>query len=126
MKFYDPQIYPVGLVLSRTGEEINRYYNGTEGAPIETSETAEERGAIATTYKLKRKTGDYYAVGIVFRRKPTVQTIAHEAFHAAHCIMQYIGEDFIYEGNNESWAYLVGWIAMKCEEFVAREFKKTE
>lgn len=117
MKYYDSQIYPVGLVLSRTEEEINRHYNGADGKPVEKSE------GIATTYRLARKTGTYYAVGIVFREKPTVQTIAHEAFHAAHNIMMRIGEDFVYESVNEAWAYLIGWVAMCIDEFVGREFE---
>ena len=118
MKFYDPQIYPVGLVLSRTEDEINKYYNGNEGNPLQPHES------IATTYRLKRNTGNYFAVGIVFRKKPTIQTIAHEAFHAAHALMEYIGQDFVYDGTNESWAYLIGWIALQIEDFVNKEYKE--
>lgn len=120
MKFYDTQIYPVGIVVSKNEEDVNKHYNGIEGEPIKSS----EKGAIATTYRLKRKTGNYYAVGIVLREKPTIQTISHEAFHAAHVIMEFIDNDFIYEGSNESWAYLIGWIAMKIEDFVNEEFKE--
>lgn len=118
MKFYDTQIYPVGLVLSRTEEEINKYYNGADGSPIIPT------NGIATTYRLKRKSGDYYAVGIVFREKPTIQTIAHEAFHAAHNTMMFIGEDFVLDGTNEAWAYLIGWIASQIEDFVNKNFKE--
>lgn len=120
MKFYDTQIYPLGIVVSKTEAEINKHYDGIEGEPIK----SDEKGAIATTYRLKRKTGNYYAVGIVFREKPTIQTIAHEAFHAAHALMEFIDNDFIYGGSNESWAYLIGWIAMKVEDFVEQEFKE--
>ena len=118
MKFYDPQIYPVGLVLSRAEDEINKHYIGNEGSPIEA------RDAIATTYRLKRKTGPYHAVGIVLRKKPTIQTISHEAFHATHTIMEFIGNDFVYDGTNESWAYLLGWIALQIEDFVNKEFER--
>lgn len=118
MKFYDTQIYPLGLVVSRNEDEINKHYTGIEG------DSLEPKDAIATTYRLKRKTGNYYAVGIVFREKPTIQTISHEAFHAAHAVMEFIDNDFIYGGSNESWAYLIGWIAMKVEEFVEQEFKE--
>ena len=96
MKFYDTQIYPLGIVISKTESEINKHYNGIEGNPIE----SDGKGSIATTYRLKRKTGNYYAVGIVFRKKPTIQTISHEAFHAAHAIMEFINNDFLYDALN--------------------------
>lgn len=118
MKFYDTQIYPVGIVISKTEAEINKYYNSIEGS------TLQPREAIATTYRLKRKIGNYFAVGIVFRTKPTIQTITHEAFHAAHALMEFIEQDFVYDGTNEAWAYLAGWIAMKIEDFVDKEFKE--
>lgn len=53
MKFYDTQIYPLGIVISRTEAEINKYYEGIEDEPIKS------KGSIATTYRLKRKTGNY-------------------------------------------------------------------
>lgn len=118
MRTYDPLIYPVSIVLSCTEEELNKKYELPDGGDIE------KQQGCATTYRVNGRNGGSATVGIVFRRKPDIDTIAHEAFHAAHDIMSYIHEDFVYDGTNESWAYLIGWIALCIEDFVNKEFKE--
>lgn len=119
MRTYDPVIYPLNLVVSGSIEQINAKYEIPGGGKVEKSETA-----IASTYKLNGKNGGGGAVVILINKRPDISTIAHEAFHAAHDIMTYIHEDFVYDGTNESWAYLIGWIALCIEDFVKKEFKE--
>lgn len=120
MRTYDPLIYPLNVVIARTEKELNRKYELPNGGDLE------RQVGCATTYQMNGRNGGSATVGIVFRRKPEMDTIAHEAFHAAHNIMTFIHEDFVYDGTNESWAYLIGWIALCIEDFVKKEFKENE
>ncbi len=83
MKYYDNDIYPVALVLSRDAESVDKeYYNAFDGEdrPITVKETAQ-----ATTMPLARR-ATYFAmaVGIVFNKEPDARLMAHEAFHATY------------------------------------------
>lgn len=119
MIYCESCIYPVGLCISKSIEELQKYYTDADGNKLEKSDDA-----YATTYRMKRK-GKHkgIAVGIVFWDKPVIDTIAHESFHAADFIFKHIGADFCSDGSNEHWAYLIGWIAGCCGDFVKKEFK---
>lgn len=53
------------------------------------------------------------------RRRFTIPTIAHEVFHAAHYIVDHLGEEFSMN-HSEPTAYLAEWIT----EWICREAKK--
>ena len=39
-----------------------------------------------------------------------INTVSHEAFHAVRKVMQYAGVPWLTKKNEESWAYMQGWI----------------
>ena len=117
MKYYDNGIYPVALVLSNDIESVRKeylFYNDEydEELPDKSSSTE------ASTYLMERRTKDYraVAVGIVFYRDITAQSAAHEGFHAAHFMMNYIDLP-LDNSSDEAWAYLIGWIAECIDNF---------
>lgn len=119
MRTYNPSIYPTNLIIASSVEELNgKYKNDIGGDLIKTDHSA------ATTYKMFGRKDGFAAIGIVLHCKPTIETIAHEAFHAAQDMLTYIQQDFVYDGTNESWAYLIGWIALCIEDFINKEFKE--
>lgn len=124
MMYFEPCIYPVGLCVARSIDELRKHYVDTDGKELEQRTEKEMEGVVATTYRMNpRKKGRGIAIGIIFWQKPVIDTIAHEAFHAADYILKYIGADFCSDGSNEHWAYLIGWIAGCCGDFVKKEFK---
>ena len=126
MIYCEPCIYPVGLCISKSIEELRKHYVAEDGSELEPRTEEERKGVTATTYKMNRRKGHGCAVGIVFWKKPVIDIIAHEAFHAADYIFNELGVDFVTDGSNEHWAYLIGWIAGCCGDFVKKEFKECE
>ena len=117
MKYYDNGIYPIALVLSNDIESVRKKYllyndEYDEELPDKSSSTE------ASTYLMERKTKGYraVAVGIVFYRDITAKLVAHEGFHAAHFMMNYIDLP-LDDSSDEAWAYLIGWIAECIEDF---------
>ena len=117
MKYYDNGIYPVALVLSNDIESVRKEYllyndECDEELPDKSSSTE------ASTYLMERRTEDYraVAVGIVFYRDITAKLAAHEGFHAAHFMMNYIDLP-LDDSSDEAWAYLIGWIAECVDDF---------
>ena len=119
MKTYDPVIYPTNLVIASSVDELNKAYKNDVGGNLTKTENS-----AATTYKMFGRKDGFAATGIVLHHKPTIKTIAHESFHAAQDMLTYIQQDFVYDGTNESWAYLIGWIALCIEDFINKEFKE--
>lgn len=113
IKYYNPNVFPVWLAVTDSVDDINESFTSPDGAAFGRNEYAD-----AVTCEMVRKdTGRYY-VGVVLYKDIKPSTIAHESFHAAHYIMQCIGEDFPIGGAAESWAYLIGWIAQCVSEFM--------
>ena len=114
MRYFENDIYPIGLVLSYDTESVDKeYYNACDGPEehISVKPTAE-----ATTMFLTRRTDDYYAmaVGIIFNKKEVpARLIAHEAFHATRMMAEIGCKIFLDDQSEEAWAYLIGWVA-KC------------
>lgn len=120
-KFYQNEIYPIGLALTTDFSWLQKEYVHTDGSDIE-----DHPESLATTGFFKRKTTEYHAVavGICFRQHIDANTLAHEAFHATRFTMESIpiplGDD-----SEEGWAYYIGWVAQCIFDF-AEELKKTE
>ena len=119
MKYYDNDIYPVALVLSRDTESVDKeYYNAFDG---EECHISVKPTAQATTMPLSRR-ATYFAmaVGIIFNKRPDVRLIAHEAFHATY-FMAGMGCNIpLSDSSDEAWAYLIGWVA-KCIDDWSKE-----
>lgn len=50
-------------------------------------------------------------------KKPGLDVVGHEVFHAVEFIMDRIGQK-LSDCPNETWAYLMGWIMGEYEEFM--------
>ena len=112
MKYYSNDIYPIALVLSYESDSINKEYTDWDGNDITVKPIAQ-----TITLPLTRR-AQYYAmaVGIFFNSNITPKLTAHEGFHAAHFMMNYIDLP-LDDASDEAWAYLIGWIAGCIEDF---------
>lgn len=118
MKRYKQSIYPLPIYITNDVEEFNKYFTHIDGSPLKFD------NALATTYRIVGKKEKRAAIGIVLGCKPSISTIAHEAFHAANFILEYVGADFFMDGTNEHWAYLIGWVAECIQDFSNQSFKE--
>lgn len=109
---FNPQIYPRRLWVSvgASVEELNERFPNDDLKPFDDSYYAE-------TYPVQQKEPLLGGVLIRFYNLASMTTgnIAHEATHAAIEIFDYCGCR-IDVRNQESFAYLVGWVAKCCEE----------
>lgn len=87
MKYYDNDIYPIALVLSRDAKSVDKeYYNAVDGEDCHIS--VKSTSAATTMPLARRATYHAMAVGIVFNKKPDVRILAHKAFHATRMITE--------------------------------------
>lgn len=119
MKYYENNIYPIALVLSKDVESVNKeYYDACTG---EDEDIYQRPSVEASCYMLARRTKDYHAmaVGIIFRTdKITSKLKAHEMLHATRFMME-IGVNIpLTDSSEEAWAYLQGWIAECLDDFL--------
>ena len=105
MKYYDNDIYPISLVLSRDAESVDKeYFNALDG---EDCHITVKQTAQATTMPLSRR-ATYFAmaVGIIFNNKPDARLMAHEAFHATYFMAEMGCKIPLSDSSDEAWAYL--------------------
>lgn len=84
-----------------------------------------DKSCDAVTYSCRRLKPDIKGGELIlFRNKKAMTTgnIAHEAFHAALDIIDYIGGRIDYD-NQEYPAYLVGYIAKCCQQVKDNKFE---
>lgn len=103
---FDPIIYPrklwVGPLTDETLDQFTRY----NGAELESSKDCFG----ATYHKVKNKENGDFGVLVVLEDNPSIETITHEAVHAANGIFSDL--DIFYNiEDDETLAYFVGWIA---------------
>lgn len=116
MKYYDNDIYPIALVLSRDAKSVDKeYYNAADGEDCHIS--VKSTSAATTIPLLRRATYHAMAVGIVFNKKPDVRILTHEAFHATRMIAEMGCHIPLDDSSEEAWAYLIGWIAKCIEDY---------
>ena len=120
MRYFENDIYPIALVISRDVDSVNEHYwlyseNGCVDVP-------QKKAAEATTYCLTRRSDEYkaMAVGIIFNVYITARLAAHEGFHACYYMMDRLGI-VLSDYSDEAWAYLIGWIADCIDKFKNEE-----
>lgn len=105
---FDPVIYPrrvwVGPLLQETLDEFSTY----KGADLEFPENCFG----ATFHEVKNRESASLGVLVVLEEDPSIETITHEAVHAANGILSDLGVVYTSE-DDETLAYFTGWIA-KC------------
>lgn len=117
---YDPQIYPRRLYVAVEVEDLHKYFrlrstdSEVEFTKNEAREAFQEKGyAMATRSVINKEDGKYGALIQIPDLDEIDQTdISHEAVHAADYMYQELGMyTYDFKDGNESYAYLVGWIA---------------
>lgn len=122
MRTYHPDILPINIAIIRE-EEIGsnpdlKSFTDTEGNPLRAS-----KGALGWVLKALRHTESYtvnYSV-ICFCERPTVNTITHEAFHAACDWLGQLGIDFDNNCANEIYAYVIGYISGCINDAISKD-----
>lgn len=120
MKYYENQIYPIGLVVAEIGklESVREYFLDGNGKEISIIDDCD-----ACTMLLHKRKDSAFCntpIGIFFNEKRTgISTISHEAFHATKYMLDMIGIP-LSDYSEEAWAYLIGWIA-SCIDLVKKE-----
>jgi hypothetical protein len=112
---FHPQIYPqyLWIAVDPTKEEYSQFIHTYDDKELE----VEFKSARATVYHVRFKDNPDTGSLIVFKDKDELDfnTVAHEAVHV-------VGNTFYICGlkhdcnNDESFAYLAGWVAECCEK----------
>lgn len=107
---YHPDIFPFNIAIVEANEVKDLYeFTDSEGEKIQVNNGIS--GMVVKAMRRDKETGTSTAYSmIVFRGIPTVNTIAHEAFHSACDLLENIGIDYI-PTNCEIFAYTIGYIA---------------
>ena len=111
-------IYSVDIVVAKNigYKKLNKYYSYSTGEDLEES----IENSVATTAKCIRRSDNKPVVLILWNKDlPSykvdhkkgymINTMAHEATHAAIDIWDYIGE-YIDANHSEPVAYFIGWV----------------
>ncbi|MDR0711132.1 MAG: hypothetical protein LBF67_02135 [Prevotellaceae bacterium] len=124
MKRFNPTIYPQRLwvAISKDGTDLNGLFRHQESNVIMLFEEYNFEDAEAVTLKVTEVKSRYSGVLIAFTHKNMkCSTIAHEAVHAAGFMFKSIGQQV---NGDETFAYLVGWIADCCCKIVNGKAKQ--
>lgn len=110
MVTYHPDILPFNIAVVRESELKDlKEFTDSDGNSISIDKNA--LGAVIRAIRNDSENGTKACYSmIVFKGVPNVSTIAHEAFHSACDLLENIGIDFIHYGNNEVYAYTIGYI----------------
>lgn len=52
--YFEPCIYPIGLCVAKSIEELRKHYVAEDGSELEPRTEEERKGVTATTYKMNR------------------------------------------------------------------------
>lgn len=127
MKVYTNDIYPFALAVAFSDKELEEQYTdaSSEDGKINTSQSA----AASTLFLNSKEHKEWgnMAVGIVFKcKKPSPRLITHEALHAAYFMLQIGMNTPLNDYTDEPYAYLAGWIASCCDQFINENNKSKQ
>ena len=107
-----PEILPFNIAVVHTSEfeKMTDWVDAT-GQPLHVDDGPSlMAGVVIKGYRKDKKFGDIGYLIIAFPNKPTAETIAHEAFHAACDLLQNVGIHYARFDANEIYAYTIGYI----------------
>lgn len=110
-EFY-PSVYPrrVWIVKKASNDQIKASFCERDGKEIVFGNDTGNEAACMVFPSIMLKENGKYGVLVVMREDLNVGQIAHEASHVALEIFNDVGACITY-GNQEPYAYLVGWVA---------------
>lgn len=111
MVTYHPDILPFNIAVAHV-DEFDKLTDWTDdtGHPLTKDAPALMKGVEIKAYRHDKKYGKICYALIAFPKKPTQETIAHEAFHAACDLLQHVGIHYARFDNNEIYAYTMEYI----------------
>lgn len=126
---YDPKIYPLKLYVAVGNdqwEKINRKFTNHNHDPIDTSKD-EIKGCNGMTIFVREKSTNHLGVLIWLSNDGIgVKTVAHESVHYVCNVFGYCDISMRYEnGQDEHFAYLLGWCVECVMDSVAKYLKKS-
>lgn len=110
------------VCISRDGIALNEKFEHYETGNVMRFEEYNFRNNAAVVFQVVECNTGNFGVLIIFTKKVnmTCNTIAHEATHAAGYIFKHIRQEI---DSDETFAYLVGWIAGCCWQVRNGKFK---
>lgn len=112
MVTYHPDILPFNIAVVHTNEfeKMTDWVDDT-GQPLRVDDGPSlMTGVVINGYRKDERLGDIHYSIIAFPKKPTAETIAHEAFHSACDLLQNAGICYSRFDTNEIYAYTIGYI----------------
>lgn len=126
---YDPIIYPRKLFVAKADADILKYFDIPDSAEDliynVNHNVCTDAFTCEAVEKKTNKAGVLIVIGDLGKDQSYItDVITHESVHAADAICQHLGiKPSSFTDGNESYAYLVGWIAGRvCESLI--NFKK--
>lgn len=110
MKTFYPDIFPFSIAVASVKEidEITKTFVDANGDEITLSPNIL---GVVIKANLREDPKSAYSL-IVFKGKPSIDTLTHEAFHSTCDLLERIGMPLT-EDNDETYAYVMGYIS-KC------------
>ena len=107
MEIFQPDIFPFSIAIGQINDA--KEFVDEDHKEIVVNESA--LGVTIRAYRIDKENNKEYPYAlIVFPSKPSVATIAHEAYHAATALLENI-HVYASAASEEVFAYLIGYIS---------------
>lgn len=110
---FNNEIYPISVFIGVTNcqDDVSDVFCYDDGTEIDDLPAYCDAIVLSAMHKKQHMR----CVVVVFRDKKTSSSvIAHEALHAADLIGNWVGLDWLSNGHNEAYAYLLQWVVRCC------------
>ena len=120
MQEYNLEIYPrtlwIELVSKESVKSLSEVFYNSDETPLETEIILTSKGS---THRVTRKRDQMYGYLVTFNPDCLLNdTIAHEMYHVADGIGDELGLMYNKDSGNEHYAYLLGYLVRKCDDFI--------
>lgn len=113
-KFYQCDIFPFNVAIGDSTDEFMETFTAPDGGKLQPFEEDVSRRGTAFTANHNGYRWDCILLG----SEATVGTWAHESFHIAQAMLEFIGVPFHHGESNETYAYVIGWLVELVNQFI--------
>ena len=114
IKFYQCDIFPFNVAIGDTPDEFMEKFTTLEGGTLAPFDEDVSRRGLAFTANHNGYRWDCILLG----SESTVGTWAHESFHIAQAMLEFVGVLFHRGESNETYAYVIGWLVELIYQFI--------
>ena len=114
IKFYQGDIFPFNVAVGDSPDEFIKEFTAPNGGKLEPFDEDVSRRGLAFT----ANHNGYRLDCILLGSEATVGTWAHESFHIAQAMLEFIGVPFHHGESNETYAYVIGWLVELVNQFI--------